>query len=346
MDLTPLQFRINSIRQETDTAKTFELEEANGRMPDFLPGQFLTFLIRTDKQELRRSYSIASLPGEPLRVTVKKVTNGLISRFILQHWHEGDVVTALPPAGRFTLPAQHVVSRDVFCFAAGSGIIPILPQLRSLVPIEPQSSFLLVYSNHNEADALFLPEIESLASAHPNFRVICLFSDPAYRLREQGHLSNLSAEALVNRELKHRREDAIFLICGPFSYMRMLIFTLGLMHFPRENIRKENYLPEVMRSGTVQEPIYPDRDVRVSLGQEVRTIRVPSGESILRAALKQGLEPPYSCEGGVCGVCAARCLQGKVHMSINEVLTEQELKEGWVLTCTGFPAKDGTVIEY
>ncbi|HEY1007808.1 MAG TPA: FAD-binding oxidoreductase, partial [Sphingobacteriaceae bacterium] len=85
MDLTPLQFRINAIRQETETAKTFGLEVVDGRMPDFLPGQFLTFLIRTDKQELRRSYSIASLPGEPLRVTVKKVTNGLISRFILQH---------------------------------------------------------------------------------------------------------------------------------------------------------------------------------------------------------------------------------------------------------------------
>ncbi len=347
MDLsTRLQFRIVSVRTETEVAKTYELEEVNGQQPSFLPGQFLTFIIRTEKQELRRSYSIVSLPGEPLRITVKKVVNGLISRYILQHWHTGDVVTALPPAGRFTVFPQRAVPRDIFCFAAGSGIIPILPQLRFLLPEEPQSNFRLIYSNHNEADALFLQEIGTLQTTYPHFTVNYLFSDPVRRHHEQGHLSNLSAETLVNRELKHRREDAVFLICGPFSYMRMLIFTLGLMHIPRENIRKENYLPEVMRSGTAQEPVYPDRKVLIGIGDEERNIDVHSGETILRAALRQGLQPPYSCEGGVCGLCAARCVHGKVHMSINEVLTGQELTEGWVLTCTGFPAEDGTYILY
>ncbi|HEY0900002.1 MAG TPA: iron-sulfur cluster-binding domain-containing protein [Sphingobacteriaceae bacterium] len=347
MDLPPLlQFRIVSVKSENPVAKTYELEETEGRTLEFLPGQFLTFIIHTEKQELRRSYSILSLPGEPLKVTVKKVVNGLISRFILQHWHVGDVVTALPPAGRFSLSPQVAISRDIFCFAAGSGIIPILPQLRSLLMVESQSHFILIYSNHNEAEALFLPEIAMLDEAYSTLDVIYLFSDPAYRHREQGHLSNLRTEALVARTLKYQKEDAIFLICGPFTYMRMLIYTLGLMHFPKENIRKENYLPESMRSGTISEPIFPDRQVLVKIREEVHTLEVRSGETLLKSALKNGLQPPYSCEGGVCGICAAKCRSGKVYMTINEVLTDNELSEGWVLTCTGYPAKDGTFIEY
>lgn len=346
MDLPQqLQFRIVSVKQETAVAKTFELEEIHGTRVHYQPGQFLTFIIETEKQELRRSYSILSLPGEPLKITVKKVVNGLISRFILQHWHEGDLVTALPPAGRFSLTPQNL-PRDIFFFAAGSGIIPILPQIRHLLKEESQSYFLLVYSNHNEADTLFLSEIEVLEQTYENFRVMHLFSDPTERLYEKGHLSNLHAEAIVSRNLRFHKEDAVFMICGPYTYMRMLVFTLGLMHFPKENIRKENYLPEVMRSGAFSEPVFPDRQVLIKLREEVHRVDVTSGSTILQAVLKYGLQPPYSCEGGVCGICAARCKAGKVHMSINEVLTEAEVKDGWVLTCTGYPAKDGTYLEY
>ena len=341
-----LQFRIVSVKSENPVAKTYELEETEGRVLEFLPGQFLTFIIHTEKQELRRSYSILSLPGEPLKITVKKVVNGIISRFILQHWHVGDVVTALPPAGRFSLRPQIAIKRDIFCFAAGSGIIPILPQLKALLLAEGQSHFILVYSNHNESEALFLPEIAMLDEAYNNLEVIYLFSDPSYQHQNQGHLSNLRAEALVAQTLKYKKEDAIFLICGPFTYMRMLVFTLGLMHFLKENIRKENYLPEIMRSGAVSEPVFPNRQVLVKIREEVHTVEVSSGKTILRSALEQGLQPPYSCEGGVCGICAAKCRNGKVYMTINEVLTDSELQEGWVLTCTGYPAKDGTFIEY
>lgn len=344
--LSFLQFRIVTVTPENPIAKTFELEEKEGRSLKFLPGQFLTFIIRTEKQELRRSYSILSLPGEPLRVTVKKVVNGLISRFILQHWHVGDTVTALPPAGRFSLPSQTATRRDIYCFAAGSGIIPILPQLRSLLRAEGQSHFILIYSNHNEAEALFLSEITMLNEAYGNLEVIYLFSDPAIRHQEQGHLSNLRAEALITRTLKYQKKDAQFLICGPFTYMRMLIYTLGLMHFQKENILKENYLPEIMRSGTISEPVFPDRKVLIKIFDEVHTLEVRSGDTILRSALKHSLQLPYSCEGGVCGTCAAKCRNGKVYMTINEVLTDRELAEGWVLTCTGYPAKDGTFIEY
>lgn len=341
-----LSFRITSVKEETTFAKTYELELPDGRELKYKPGQFLTFIIMTGKQELRRSYSILSLPGEPLKITVKKVENGAISRFILQHWKEGMTVTALAPAGRFSVSPVKDRPRDIFCFAAGSGIVPILPQIRYLLKEEPQSCIHLVFSNHHEASSLFLDQVESLAAEHRELRLTNLFSDPVARIHEQGHLSNIFLEAFVKKELRYLPADAIFLVCGPFSYMRMIRITLRFMHFREENILKENFIPEVMRSGNVHHPNFPDTNIRVRIHQELHEINIPGGKDILTASLEAGLLLPYSCRGGICGNCTAICKTGKVEMSINEVLTDNDMKQGWILTCTGFPKEENTLIEF
>lgn len=341
-----LTFRISHIKQETPTARSYELEPLEGNIPDFLPGQFLTFLIRTEKQEVRRSYSIVSLPGEPLKVTVQKVDNGLISRFILKEWKENETVISLAPAGRFNIPAQKDKKRDIFCFAAGSGITPILPQIRSLLVQEPQSIVHLIYSNTNENSILFLHEIEELNHQFPKLNLIYLFSDPLIRLKERGRLSNLLTQDLVNKHLQYQKSDAIFLICGPFTYMRMLDITLISMHFSKDQLHKENFIPQLMLSGYVSHPQYPDRNIQIQINEKNYPLKVKSGQDILTAALQNGLSLPYSCRGGVCGTCAAICKRGKIHMSINEVLTDDDLKNGWILTCTGYPVEENAIIYF
>lgn len=344
MNQQVLHFRIASVKQETPAAKTYELQLLNSPPLTYKPGQFLTFIIKTEKQEIRRSYSILTLPGEPIKITVKKVDNGSISRYILQHWKVNEIITSLPPAGRFNFEPVSDKKRDIFCFAAGSGIVPILPQIRMMLQKEPQSIIHLIYSNHNESDTLFLEEIEALAQSEPQLNLIHFFSDPVYRKKEQGRLSNITTETLINRLQQYKKEDAVFLLCGPFSYMRMVNFTIGLMHFNKENIRKENFLPEVMSSDRVIHQIFPDTIVEIEFYGKKEMVKVPSGENILDAALKSGLNLPYSCKGGVCGNCAAKCTGGQIYMSINEVLTDADIKEGWVLTCTGYPETKNTSI--
>lgn len=340
-----LQFRITAVTQETTNAKTYSLKLVNRRSLPFRPGQFLTFIIQTERQELRRSYSILTLPEEPLKITVKKVENGAISRYILQNWKEGATVYSLEPAGRFTASPQKKRSRDIFCFAAGSGIVPVLPQIRFLLKEEPQSTIHLIYSNKNEEDTLFLNQLEEMASQHRNFELILRFSDPLYRHSEQGRLSNLTVEPLINSSLKFNRTDALFLLCGPFAYMRMLLFTIGLMHFRKENIMKENFIPEIMRAGQARHRIFPDETIQLIVEGETHKITIDSGNNILDSALKHGFHLPYSCKGGVCGTCAVKCMSGSVYMSINEVLTDADIKQGWVLTCTGYPEDSKVVLD-
>ncbi len=338
-----LEFRIVEVIEENYLAKTYQLELTDCSQLRYKAGQFLTFIIQTEKQEIRRSYSILSLPSEPLKITVKKVENGAISRFILQQWKAGDLVYSLPPAGRFLVEPQTEKARDIFCFAAGSGIIPILPQIRTLLYTEPQSKIHLIYSNRNEKEALFLEEIEGIASEYKRLNLIKLFSDPEDQLENRGRLSNISAEVLIQKALVYDRPEAIFLLCGPFAYMRMLVFTIGLMGFNKVNIKKESYIPFIMQSGTAPSKTFPERTVKIQIDSHSTSIKVPSGSNILDAALKAGLQLPYSCKGGVCGSCAARCRSGSVYMSINEVLTDSDLKQNWVLTCTGFPEEDSVL---
>ncbi|WP_256011555.1 2Fe-2S iron-sulfur cluster-binding protein [Desertivirga xinjiangensis] len=341
-----LHFSIVAIKQETPSARTYELKLLNEGKMEFKPGQFLTFLIHTENHEIRRSYSILSLPGEPVKITVKKVENGAISRLILQTWKVGDIVYSLPPAGRFSVEPGSTYRRDIFCFAAGSGIIPILPQVKYLLNAEPQSIIHLIYSNKDEDNSLFLEEIETLDHRYENLTLLNFFSDPGNRVKERGRLSNLNVEPLIERLLVFKKEDALFLICGPFAYMRMLNFVLMLMHFPKENIRRENFLPEIMRAGQAVNRHFPERQIFLTLTGQTTQLVVRSGEDILSAAQRQGLNPPYSCKGGICGNCAAKCKVGKVYMSINEVLTETDLQQGWVLTCTGFPETENVVIDF
>jgi len=341
-----IQFRISSIKQETAQARTYRLKLLNQDKLDYKPGQFLTFIINTERQELRRSYSILSLPGEETEITVKKVENGIISRYILQNWKEGATVYSLPPSGRFTLDPEKNARRDIFFFAAGSGIVPVLPMIRNLLQKEPLSCVHLIYSNRNENDSLFLREIELLADRFEALNLINFFSEPAYRIHERGHISNLTAEPLINKNIRFDKKNALFFLCGPFSYMRMLRFTIGLMQVEKENIRTENYIPEVMRTGQVHHKLLPAQAVQVNLPGESYIVQVDTGQNILNAALEKGLHLPYSCKGGVCGNCAVICKSGAVYMSVNEVLTDKDLQQGWVLTCTGYPEDNKVILDF
>ena len=68
--------------------------------------------------------------------------------------------------------------------------------------------------------------------------------------------------------------------------------------------------------------------------------------TILQTARSIGLSPPYSCEAGNCATCMARCVEGSVEMFVNDVLTDAEVEEGWVLTCQSVPTTPVVKVVY
>ncbi len=69
-------------------------------------------------------------------------------------------------------------------------------------------------------------------------------------------------------------------------------------------------------------------------------------KSILDVALDNNIDAPYSCQGGICSTCIARIKKGSVKMETNQILTDEEIDDGLILTCQAMPTSNSIIIDY
>ncbi len=335
-----LQLKIEAIKWETPDTATFFLSEISGKKINYKAGQFITLVFTHHDEEIRRSYSLSSSPDEALlSVTVKRITNGEISRFMLTKLTPGNIISAVEPAGIFTL-TDLKSPKDLIFFAAGSGITPVFAQLKYILARPGNSRITLIYSSQNTSSVLFKKQLDELASTHPDRLSI------VYLLSSEGNrLNNIMVEQLVGQNVHFDINRAEFYLCGPFAYMRMIRLTLLYMGIEPAQIRKENFVIETVPvTGSIVN--YPPGKVRIHFRGEVHDMMVGENQSILQAALQNNLQLPYSCRAGICSTCMAKCKSGKIVMAENDVLTDDDLAKGWILTCTGHPVGDDVLIEF
>jgi len=335
-----LQLKVEAIKWELPDAATFFFTEISDKKNIYKAGQFITLVFNYHDEEIRRSYSLSSSPDEAfLSITVKRIANGEISRFLLTKVNRGDILNAVEPAGRFIV-TDFEAEKDIFLFAAGSGIVPIFSQLKFILKRPGKSRLILIYSNQNERSVLFKDELDELSVKHPaRLRVINMLSS------EGNRLNNQIVEQLVNDNVKFDLAGAEFYTCGPFTYMRMIRLTLLFMGIEPGQIRKENFVLETVPV-TQSRINFPPRNIHIHFNNETYDVVVGENQSILQAALQNNIMLPYSCRVGDCSTCAAICKRGKVEIVKNDVLTDADLASGWILTCTGHPLTDDVVIEY
>ncbi|MBD1364683.1 2Fe-2S iron-sulfur cluster binding domain-containing protein [Mucilaginibacter sp. ZT4R22] len=251
----------------------------------------------------------------------------------------GDVLTAVNPAGVFTV-GNYGAEKDLVYFAAGSGITPVLSHLKYILNRQGKSKLHLLYSNRDQHSILFYNELNELVTKYPDrLNITNLLSSEANRL------NNYKVEQLVKQQLQFSAARAEFYLCGPFAYMRMISLTLLYMGIEARQIHKENFVLETVPvTGTLK--TYPPQNIRINFGGEWHDIQVGENQSILQAALQNNIPLPYSCRHGICSACIANCKYGKVEMTKNEVLTDADLTDGRILTCTGHAITDGVEITF
>ncbi len=337
---------ISAIKEETYGVKTFTLATADGAPLPYAAGQFITFVFNHHGREERRSFSLSSNPlgNEQPCITVKRVDNGIYSRFLHDKAKVGDQLRTTGTAGLFVFPRNVSAFRQVFFFAAGIGITPVLPLIKALLQSSPGVQAVLIYSNVSPAEVVFKSEIDLLAANHAhNFKVEYLYSS-SFNL-SRARLSKQLLPVLMQEYITGEKEQLLCYTCGPYAYMRMVVYALEEYGIPHDQIRRENF-NTVVKPNIVALP--PDKDAhRVTIlhSGEKHELVCQYPDTILKAAKKGGLNLPYSCETGRCGSCAARCISGKVWLSYNEVLPDMDLRHGSILTCTGYPVGGDVVIE-
>jgi 2Fe-2S type ferredoxin len=330
-----MQFHLAQIRQETQDTKTFVFEPLEADTFSYEAGQFVTLLFDDHGQEVRRSFSLSSAPATDAQptITVKRVPNGRVSRQLLDHAQVGDLLHFTEPAGRFVLPPDSSLPRDIILIAAGSGITPVFGLLKQLIYTQSQARIALIYSNKSVETTIFYEQLRALENQFSDrLKVIFLWNN-AKNLR-MARLSNVLLEELLTHHLHYPRQDALFYTCGPDYFMLMVQITLLSMGFDKDAIHKERYTIDTKPPTQKQ---YAPQPVALWFRGGAYTLEVAAQQTILDAALKAGVNLPYNCRSGQCGACTALCERGRTELDYNEVLTDDELARGYVLTCVAHP---------
>jgi ring-1,2-phenylacetyl-CoA epoxidase subunit PaaE len=315
----------------------------NGHSISWKAGQYLTFVFPEFQPEVRRSYSIVSLPGELLAIGVKRKVNGIISRKLVDLAKKEDVLLTIGSAGMFTINDNLPKSDKIFFFAAGSGITPVYPLIRTILAQLPEKKISLFYSNAGSKKTVFYNELLQLEKENKErFNIVYLFSDNAVVTR-----SRLNREIILHileHDLAVPLAANLFYLCGPELYMFKVISVLQERGIDKEQIRKENFVIPSARNEIGIPPDKATRKVDILFGGLRETISVEYPDSILKSARKAGITLPYSCETGRCGNCVALCVKGAIWHSNNEVLMDADIAKGLILTCTGHPVYEDAKI--
>jgi 3-ketosteroid 9alpha-monooxygenase subunit B len=130
--------------------------------------------------------------------------------------------------------------------------------------------------------------------------------------------------------------------------MDAAVAALQSLNLPSEHIHVERFvsLPyeEALATATAaakEAPPLPDAvdeaEVEVLLDGQVHTLHCGGTETLLEAALRAGLNAPYSCQAGMCASCMCQVVEGSVHLRHNDVLDDKDLAKAWTLACQAVP---------
>ncbi|HZY81221.1 MAG TPA: iron-sulfur cluster-binding domain-containing protein [Cyclobacteriaceae bacterium] len=313
-----LNFTIKDIIQETSDVRSFVLQPE--KPFKYKAGQFLTLV----KGDIRRSFSFSSHPSDPYpKITLKRIANGEITRWLFDHVKVGDKIQAIEASGLFTYPDDTSGIDSIVFFAAGTGITPIMSLIRE--GVNRGDKLYLVYSARSRQETLFLNEIPKIDTHifHSNNKDL-----------QQARLTRSWIENFI--QTNHLNPSrTLFYLCGPHIYMQNISITLLTEGVPDDNIRREIFFnPEPPVANLPPDTVM--HTVTVRYEGKIHTLKVQFPKTILQTAKENGIMLPYSCEAGRCGTCAATCTSGEVWMLRNEVLLDKEMAKGRVLTCTGF----------
>ena len=328
--------RVTSVVPETDDARSFTFEVPDDLRDAFgyRAGQFCSFRFRIDGDEQARCYSMSSAPetDDELTVTVKRVPGGVVSNHFIDRVAVGDLVEVTRPAGNFCVrPGE----RPVIGFCGGSGVTPVLSIAKSVLASSSRPVRVL-YANRDRGSVIFADRLSTLAAAADGRLEVRHHLDA-----DRGFLDAAAIAAFVGDET-----DADFYLCGPGPFMDLVEATLRGLGVDPDAVFVERFAtPAAAPVAPASDTCTPESIVLILKGKR-HELPYVAGDTVLETARRANVAAPYSCEAGNCATCMALVREGGATMRTNDALADDEVAEGWVLTCQAQPIGPSVTIEY
>jgi ring-1,2-phenylacetyl-CoA epoxidase subunit PaaE len=343
--------RVASVEHDTDDSVVITFDPGAEPM-SFVHGQHLTLRREIGGVEVRRSYSICSPVGGPLRVAVRRVAGGAMSTWATTELRAGDTVDALAPSGHFTHGLDPAAARRYTALAAGSGITPILSIVGTILAAEPTSRVSLVVVNRTSRSTMLLDELHDLLDRHlGRLRLAFVFTrDDAEGALLSGRPDRARVDEWIRVGFLPADADHAFL-CGPLALIADAAAALESAGMAGENIHRELFTADQVGRAHLAPQAVTEASVAIATGTarlHGRSTRfdVFEGDSVLDAVQRVRPDAPYSCRSGVCSTCQAVLRAGEVEMAVNYGLTAAEVGRGYVLTCQSRPMTPELTVDY
>lgn len=342
---------VKNIKHETaDTVSiSFEVPADLKAAFDFVSGQYLTLRTTIDGADIRRSYSICTTPEEnELRVAVKAIENGVFSNYAKNVLKEGDQLEVMVPMGGFKVDVSGDQAKNYIFYAAGSGITPVISMVKSILKNEANSNVQLYYGNKNSENIIFKSALDDLNREYLNFNLTYLLSrEETGSAETNGRITAEKCAIFFEKSQANLSIDGIY-ACGPEEMIASVTDFYTQKGIDKSKIHFELFTT----SATPAEKPVPSgeavqSEVTVIIDDESYSFSLNTlGKNILQAAQDQDADVPFSCKGGVCCTCRAKVLEGTVSMDLNFALEEDEVADGFILTCQSHPTSEKVVISF
>ncbi len=346
---------IKEVKRETAecVSLAFEIPTTLQDSFRFTQGQNLVLKATLNGQEVRRNYSICSSPlDHELRIAIKKIKGGIFSTYANEHLHAGDSLEVMPPTGKFFTPLDPTQHKNYLALAAGSGITPLLSIIKTTLATEPNSRFTLVYGNRTRHSIIFFEQLEALKNQYMNrFKLIHVLSrEKTDSTLNFGRIDQEKLEEL-SKLIPYQQLDDVFL-CGPREMIDTAMDFLQAKGLDKKKLHAELFNAgtgshtAVSKSSTEKSTVKSKISILLDGRQLEIEIPLNSQATILDAALEQGADLPFACKGGMCCTCKAKLVEGEVSMDIHWGLEEEEVEQGYILTCQSHPRTERIVVDF
>ncbi|MBK7409612.1 MAG: 2Fe-2S iron-sulfur cluster binding domain-containing protein [Saprospirales bacterium] len=355
---------VSEVRRETPDAVSifFDIPENLKETFHYTQGQHLTLKFTLGGAEVRRPYSMSSSPLEGrISVTVKKVEKGLVSTYINDKLKAGDVVDVLSPDGRFFTLLKEDQRKSYYLIGAGSGITPLLSIIKTTLELEPQSTIFLLYGNRNEDSIIFRDELTQLQKRYEGQLVVEHTLSRPTREKAKG-LSGLFSKGTVSWDGRVGRIDGAmiasfleahparsreseYFLCGPGEMIELAKEKLVSLGVDSKHIHQEYFTTAELDESERASGVAGAKAI-VTLNGRQFEVSIPEKKTILAALLDQKVDAPFSCTSGACSTCMAKLEKGSVKMDVCYALDEDEVAEGYILTCQSHPTTEEVVLTY
>ncbi|MDX2319614.1 MAG: hybrid-cluster NAD(P)-dependent oxidoreductase [Moritella sp.] len=342
---------------ETHDSLSFTFAAADQTLFDFKPGQFVTLAVDIDDKTHYRAYSISSVPQQKqLRLTIKRVPDGLVSNWLADNLAIGDNLSALNIAGQFnSSDCQH--KAKLLLVSAGCGITPVMSIAKTLLAQDSDADIEFLHCARDKDNVIFHAEMQTLIAQHSNFKVQLLLenSDAFASFSSEknstalAHQTGMVSKDVIQQLYSDLQDRTIFL-CGPVGFMKAVENIAQESDFDMANFFQESFTPaadnkqqddlsldasKVSAASTASVMLYvPDFALEKEVAQ---------GSSLLELLENNGVPIIGACRAGVCGSCKCKVTSGEVKSTSSETLTAAEIEQGFVLACSSTVEGDVTV---